>query len=111
MLGLSLCLLICFGFVATAGETKSCCSAPASATAKFASLTTEKSFCNAHLEPAPLAYAPEKGTWVTVKTSDGTDAKFFEVKSDKPGKCPKCGMKKSPTAKMCPDCMKKMKKK
>jgi len=28
-----------------------------------------------------------------------------------PTKCPKCGMKKSPTAKMCPDCMKKMKKK
>lgn len=84
MLGLSLCLLLCFGFVATAGETKSCCSAPVSATAKFASLTTEKSFRNAHLEPAPLAYAPEKGTWVTVKTSDGTDAKFFEVKSDKP---------------------------
>ncbi|MBK9247963.1 MAG: dienelactone hydrolase family protein [Ignavibacteria bacterium] len=85
MFTLSLCLFLCLGFVATAGDTKSCCSATkASATSKFASLTSEKSFRNAHLEPVPLAFEAEKGTWKSLKTSDGTDTKIFEVKSDKP---------------------------
>ncbi len=60
-------------------EKKSCCS-----TEQFASLTTDKSFRNAHLEPVAMNFIPTTGTWITLKTTDGTEAKAFEVKADKP---------------------------
>jgi carboxymethylenebutenolidase len=62
-----------------AQEKKSCCS-----TEQFAALTTDKSFRNAHLEPTALNFTPTTGAWITLKTNDGTDAKAFEVKSNKP---------------------------
>lgn len=86
MLTFSFCLFACFALVTTAKEKKSinhekksCCS-----TESFASFTSDKAFVNAHLNPEPLSFSATSGTWVTLKTSDGTDTKVFEVKSTKP---------------------------
>ncbi|MBI3260426.1 MAG: dienelactone hydrolase family protein [Ignavibacteriae bacterium] len=86
MFTFSFCLFAYFALVATAKEKKSiahdkksCCS-----TESFASLTSDKTFVNAHLDPLPLNFSATTGTWVTLKTSDGTDTKIFEVKSNKP---------------------------
>lgn len=86
MLTFSFCIFVCFALVTTAKEKKSashekksCCS-----TESFASLTADKAFVNAHLNPEPLTFTATTGAWVTLKTTDGTDAKVFEVKSSKP---------------------------
>ena len=86
MFTITCCLMVCITLVATGKEKKpivqekkSCCS-----TEQFAELTSDKSFRNAHLEPTALHFTPTTGHWVTLKTSDGTDAKIFEVQSSKP---------------------------
>lgn len=86
MFTISCCLLVCVALVATAkekkpvaSEKKSCCS-----TEQFASLTTDKSFRNAHLEPTVMNFTPTTGAWITLKTTDGIEAKAFEVRASKP---------------------------
>jgi len=86
MLIFSCCLFLCLTLVVTGKEKKpivqerkSCCS-----TEQFAELTSDKSFRNAHLEPTSLNFTPTIGKWITLKTADGTDAKIFEVPSNKP---------------------------
>jgi len=60
----------------------SCCAT--SATEEFGLLAADARFVASHAKPLPFNFAPEKGTWVTFNTSDGTDGRAFEVRADKP---------------------------
>jgi carboxymethylenebutenolidase len=61
---------------------KNCCAV--SSTEQFAMLASDKNFVASHTPPLPFTFHPEKGSWVTFKTADGSDARAFEVKADKP---------------------------
>lgn len=64
-----------------AQEKMTCCLP--SATEKFASFASEKTFIMSHQEPLPFIYDSPKGQDISYKTSDGTDAHGWEVKADK----------------------------
>lgn len=61
---------------------KNCCAI--SSTEQFAMLASDKNFVATHTPPLPFTFHPEKGIWVTFKTPDGSEARAFEVKADKP---------------------------
>jgi len=50
----------------------------------MATFGNEQSFKDAHPQPLPFSLTDGKGTMVTFKTADGTDAGGYEVKADKP---------------------------
>lgn len=60
---------------------KSCCDI--SATAQFAMLAKDEGFKASHLEPEPFKFVPEKGKFITFRTTDGTDGRAFEVRAAK----------------------------
>lgn len=62
-----------------AQAAKSCCST--SSTEQFVMLVSDEKFKAIHEEPVPFTFAPERGTIITLKTSDGTDGRAFEVKA------------------------------
>jgi len=77
-------LLFALLVVHAAGKTQTnmnCCQP--SATDKFASLATDKSFMMSHQEPLPFNYSSTKGQDITYKAADGTDAHAWQVKAAK----------------------------
>ncbi len=76
-----LIMLLFLPVVVFAQATKSCCDI--SATAQFAMLAKDEGFRASHLEPEPFTFAPQKGKFITFKTSDSTDGRAFEVKAAK----------------------------
>src|SRR5215831_11528360 len=63
-------------------QTSTNCCSP-TATEKFATFASNKSFIMSHENPLPFTYHSAKGHDITYKTSDGTDAHAWEVKADK----------------------------
>ncbi|MGI8952685.1 MAG: dienelactone hydrolase family protein [Chitinophagaceae bacterium] len=55
-----------------------------SATEEFASFASDKEFMSSHLSPLPFTFVSERGHDISYKTSDGTDAHAWEIKSEKP---------------------------
>jgi len=74
-----LVLVLFLPLAAVAQATRSCCST--STLEQFAMLAAEEKFKALHDEPAPFKFAPERGQFVTFKTSDGRGARAFEVKA------------------------------
>ena len=61
-----------------AQSRRSCCE---TATSQFASFTSDARFTAAHLAPEPLSFTPQTGSFISIKTLDGKDARVFEVKA------------------------------
>ena len=61
----------------SAQSAKSCCST--SSTEQFVMLASDEKFKATHEEPAPFNFVPQRGKFVTFKTSDGKDGRAFEV--------------------------------
>lgn len=78
----SICLIFLISIGAKAQEM-SCCSMSTdnSATARFASLGSDDGFSRSHLNPLPYVHYSEKGKMITMKASDGKDAKAYFIKS------------------------------
>ncbi len=66
--------------IATKAQTKMSCCAP-TATEKFATYASDKSFILSHRNPLPFKYKSERGHNITYKAPDGTDAYGWEVKA------------------------------
>ncbi len=87
---LQLVILICIFMGNTYTQNHSCCEdkgttgSDISAPNIMAAFGNEQSFKNVHLQPLPFKLTDGKGTMITYKTSDGTDANGYEVKADKP---------------------------
>lgn len=77
----SLLFLVVFVYTANAQTSMSCCQP--SATDKFASFASDKTFIMSHENPLPFTYSSAKGKDISYKTADGTDAHAWEVKADK----------------------------
>jgi carboxymethylenebutenolidase len=63
-------------------QTKMNCCTP-TATEKFATLASDKTFIMSHEEPLPFTFSSAKGQDITYKATDGNDAHAWEVKADK----------------------------
>lgn len=74
----SILLLYQFSF---AQSSHSCCQVPS--TTEFAMLGKNESFKTSHLSPLPFHFVPAIGKMVSIKTTDGKEAKVFEVRADK----------------------------
>jgi len=66
---------------AFAGDKKPCC-AP-TATEEFAAFGKDMAFVALHEAPVPFVFEAVAGEMKTIKTSDGSDANIYEVKSIK----------------------------
>ncbi len=75
-------LLLSACFSVRAQKMKSCCSA--SATDAFSQLASDRAFKNSHAEPLPFFFQSEKGSTISFKASDGSDAYGWEIKSKTP---------------------------
>ncbi|HNP24311.1 MAG TPA: dienelactone hydrolase family protein [Panacibacter sp.] len=77
-----LTIVLGLGTLTAMAQEKMTCCLP-SATEKFASFASEKTFIMSHQEPLPFIYDSPKGQDIAYKTADGTDAHAWEVKADK----------------------------
>jgi carboxymethylenebutenolidase len=74
-------LIICCTSIFAQKKTALCCSPVA--TDRFAALGNDKDFVTSHDAPLPFHYHSDKGTDITFKTADGTDAHAWMVKASK----------------------------
>jgi carboxymethylenebutenolidase len=72
-----LVLVLFLPLMVLAQARKSCCST--TATEQFVMLASDEKFKALHDEPNPFTFAPERGRFVTFKTSEGKDGRAFEV--------------------------------